>query len=133
MPDLCYLTAQVLNLFTLCTHFWYILLMTIAQCTALGDTHGLGAQRRAQCELEMEQKHKNVELWKASFFAVFQEESKAVSKLCPTYFAVPEISPFKVSIELTDAQYTSWDREENIVQKRPPFNFLVPTKPMTVF
>lgn len=65
----------------------------------------------AQYEPEMEQKYKNVELWKHSFLAAFQEEPKAVSKLCPTYFAVPEISPFKVSIELTDAQYTSWDRE----------------------
>lgn len=107
--------------------------MTIALHIAVRVTHGLGAQRHSPYRLEMKQKYKNVELWKTCFLGAFQEESKAVSKLCPTYFAFPEISPFKVFTELTGAQYTSWDSEENTVQKKPPFNFLVPTEPMNVF
>lgn len=45
--------------------------MTIALHISGGVTHGLEAQRCAQYELEMEQKYKNVELWKPSFLAAF--------------------------------------------------------------
>lgn len=42
----------------------------------------------------LEYKNGNVELWKSTSFAVFEEEYKTTSKSCPTYFPIPEMSSF---------------------------------------